>query len=99
MKKVLIIIIILIIGFGSYCQTAEEYNLRGLSKADLKDYKGALEDYSKAIELDPNDSHVYKKRGLSKLNQKESACLDFNKAKELGNEEAIEMIKKNCNKK
>ena len=77
------------------------YSNRGLSKANLQDYQGAIEDYTKAIELNPNYSKAYNNRGNSKLklNQKNSACSDFNKAKELGDEEAIEMINENCTKK
>ena len=33
--------------------TASEYNFRGLDKAKLRDFKGAIEDFDKAIEIKP----------------------------------------------
>ena len=98
MKKLLIIIIVFVTSL-SYCQTAEEYFERGNSKYDLQDYQGAIADYSKAIQLDPNDSDAYYNRGLSKLelNQKDSACLDWSKAGELGDGDAYDLIKEHCN--
>ncbi|MFY8064976.1 MAG: tetratricopeptide repeat protein, partial [Flavobacterium sp.] len=52
MKKLFIIIIVFVTSL-SCRQTAEEYFKRGLSKYDSQDYKGAIADFSKAIELDP----------------------------------------------
>ena len=37
-------------------ENANAYINRGFSKHNLEDYKGAIEDYTKAIELDPNDA-------------------------------------------
>jgi tetratricopeptide (TPR) repeat protein len=98
MKQLFIIFLVFIISV-SYSQTAEDYIDKGNSKANLQDYRGAIEDYSKAIQLNPNDSMPYYNRGLSKLelNQKNSACLDWSKAGELGNGNAYDLIKKNCN--
>ena len=36
---------------------------RGNAKAELKEYKGAIKDYDKAIELDPNFAGAYMNRG------------------------------------
>lgn len=49
---------------------------RGISKHKLDDYRGAIVDYDKAIELDPNYAEVYYNRGGSKLflGSRESAC-------------------------
>ena len=33
---------------------AKAYYNRGLAKSDLQDYKGAIADFNKAIELNPN---------------------------------------------
>lgn len=64
----------------------------------LRDHQGAITDYTRAIELNPNFSYAYCGRGLSKivLNQKNSACFDFSKAGELGDVTAYEWIKKYC---
>jgi len=37
-----------------YAQTAEDYFNSGNDKEDLQDYRGAIQDYNKAIELNPN---------------------------------------------
>ncbi len=40
----------------------------GIKKSKIMDYKGALEDYNKAIELDPDNIKAYDKRGNVKSN-------------------------------
>ena len=67
----------------------------------IEDYNQAIKDSiaievfertraRKAIEIDSNDSDAYFSRGQAKLNlnQKESACADFSKARELGDKDA-----------
>mgnify|MGYP003333369073 CR=1 FL=1 len=51
----------------------------------LKDFKGSIDDFTKAIEIDPNDDSSYKCRGLSKKSLKDfkGALDDFNKAIEI----------------
>lgn len=67
----------------------------GKEKAANKDYYGAIEDYSKAIELNPNHAKAYYSRGIAYLKYdkksktrsdtyKLKARADFMKAKELG---------------
>ena len=56
----------LLISFSSFGQTAKEYFNSGYDKAEAKDYYGAISDYNKAIELDPNDAAAYYNRGISK---------------------------------
>ena len=54
-------------------------------KYDRGDYTGAIADYDKAIELDPNYATVYHNRGLAKaeIKQYTEAIADYNKALEL----------------
>ena len=89
MKK-LIVFTLLIISQISYGQTAEEYFDRGNAKYDLKDYYGAISDYSKAIELNPEDAYAYYNRGLAKENigDLSGAISDYSKAIELNPEYA-----------
>ncbi|MCU4139364.1 MAG: hypothetical protein MW690_001296 [Methanophagales archaeon] len=53
--------------------------------AELNEYEQAIEDFSKAIELNPNYAGAYYNRGIAyaKLNQHERAIEDYNKAIEL----------------
>ena len=60
------------------------YNI-GVHKDELKDYYGAISDYTKAIELDPNYADAYSNRGSSKTDLKDyyGAIADYTKAIEL----------------
>ncbi len=83
----------------AYAKTAEDYLKAGNTKYELKDYKGAIKYYNKAIELNPNNAVAYYNRGLAKihLGQKDNGCLDLSKAGELGHAKAYEVIKEYCN--
>jgi tetratricopeptide (TPR) repeat protein len=62
------------------------YNNRGNYKSEQKDYSGAIDDFNKAIELNPGDSIAYNGRGLAKIERGKDyagAMADFNKAIEL----------------
>ena len=55
---------------------------RGDSKSLLEDYNGSIADYTKAIEIDPNNGVAYSNRGVSKLRLEDynGAIEDFTKA-------------------
>ena len=57
----------------------------GNTKYFQEDYKGAIHDYDKAIELNPNDPQAYIFRGDAKIasGDQKGACLDLEKAGEL----------------
>ena len=57
----------------------EAYDLRGGVKTFLSRYWDSIADFSKAIELDPNNSYLYFGRGMSYeyLNQNEDALKNF----------------------
>ena len=63
-------------------KTKESYNSDGDKKSKLKDYQGAISDYTKAIEINPNYSIAYFNRGCvkSKLKDYYGAISDYNKA-------------------
>ncbi|MCH6575922.1 MAG: tetratricopeptide repeat protein [Bacteroidetes bacterium] len=54
MKKSILLLLILVIPVLALAQTAEEYYNKGVAKGGKGDYKGAIRDYNKAIELRPN---------------------------------------------
>ena len=97
MKK--LIFILLLIPLFSISQTAEDFFNNGTEKANLKDYYGAIADYTKVIELDPDYARAYNNRGTSKWNlgDKNGACADFRKAISLGSTTNIEWVRNNCN--
>ncbi|MDC1492786.1 tetratricopeptide repeat protein, partial [Flavobacteriaceae bacterium] len=74
------------------------YYNRGISKHNLKDYYGAISDYNKAIELDPNLALAYNNRAISKyfINDLKGACEDAKKSASLGND-ASKLIELACN--
>jgi tetratricopeptide (TPR) repeat protein len=74
------------------------YYDRANCKFKLKDYCGAISDYDMTIELNPNDKFAYYNRGSAKynLNQKNSACIDWSKAGELGYSDAYDAIQRSC---
>ncbi|OFY84564.1 MAG: hypothetical protein A3K10_03315 [Bacteroidetes bacterium RIFCSPLOWO2_12_FULL_31_6] len=61
---------------------SEKYNESGLEKSKKEDYNGALLDYDKAIELNPQIDEYYTHRGHCKyaLSDFEGALKDFDKA-------------------
>ena len=63
-------------------ENAQDYYVQAVSKALDKDYQGAIEDYSKAIELNPNFLEAYLKRGEThyKMGDARAALKDCNHA-------------------
>jgi len=65
--------------------TAKEYFYRGYEKDDKGDYNGAISDYTKAIEIYPNNASAYYNRGSAKADLKDfkGAISDYTKAIEI----------------
>ena len=87
MKNILFTLALLV-SFSSFGQTAEEYFYRAYNKYKNVDYYGAISDYTKAIELNPDApfNHLsYHQRGMAKLVLRDyyGAISDFTKAIEL----------------
>jgi tetratricopeptide (TPR) repeat protein len=99
MKKILIVFALLIVILQSNAQSANSLIENAVVKVLFHDYRGAIADYSKAIELNPKYDDAYNNRGIAKfqLRDKNGACSDWNKANELGNKAASVLIKKLCN--
>ena len=79
------IIFCLFITTLAYAQTAEDHFNSGGDKYDKQNYKGAIQDFTKAIELNPNYTKAYNNRGFAKaeLQDYRGAIQDYNKAIEI----------------
>lgn len=75
------------------------YYNRANFECKSKEFKKAINDYSKSINLDENPQAYYN-RGLTLLYLKETqkGCLDISKAGELGIKESYNVIKRYCKK-
>jgi Flp pilus assembly protein TadD len=64
---------------------ANEYFYAAYEKDESNDFKGAISDYTKSIEINPNDSDAYFNRAISKskLNDLKGALTDCTKAIQL----------------
>jgi tetratricopeptide (TPR) repeat protein len=64
----------------------------------MKDYKGAIEDFDKAIKLLPDYPDAYFNRGLAKFMSRDTlqACRDWRQAKSLGSFKAQEALNAYC---
>jgi len=99
MRTKQLIIAVLLLTFAVGQNTAEKYFESGLAKAKLGDYSGAIVDYTKAIEIDPNYADACVGRGAAKyLNGDETGgCADLRKAGELGGDPKVwDFIKEYC---
>ena len=66
MKKLIFLNFALYTIANCYSQTSEEFYKRGIIKDSLRDYKGAIVDYTKAIEIDGKYVDAYYKRGVAR---------------------------------
>lgn len=80
-----------------YRRSSQELKVFSLDEFSFG-FSGVIMECDKAIKLNPDYGFGFALRGLAKINsnQKESGCVDLNKAKELGYPEAEELIKANC---
>jgi tetratricopeptide (TPR) repeat protein len=85
MRQLILTFILVLIPLIAIAQTAEEYYTRGNAKGELGDYRSAIQNYNKAIQLKPNYANAYNNRGGAKvsLGDYRGAIQDFNKAIEL----------------
>jgi tetratricopeptide (TPR) repeat protein len=86
----LAIMFFLFAGSAGYSQPIENYNNNGLKKAQEGNFDGAILDFSKTIEADPNDSNAFTYRGSvkGKKGDYDGAMADLNKAIEINPKDA-----------
>ena len=90
LKIIFAILITLFTASICYGQTAAGWFTRAEAKSSLGDYAGAIADYDKAIELDPEYAAAFSNRGDAKSNLGDyaGAIADFDKAIELDPKDA-----------
>lgn len=83
--RIILLALLGCISLASYTQTAADYFDMGNTKYLAKEYAAAINEFTKAIELEPLLSYAYTNRGLCKKELKDfnPAILDFTKAIEL----------------
>ncbi|QNI77565.1 TPR repeat family protein [Synechococcus sp. MVIR-18-1] len=61
---------------------ATQYFNQGVEKYEVGNYQGAIADWNKAIEINPQDALAYYNRGLAKYDSgdHQGAIVDYNKA-------------------
>lgn len=71
---------------------------RALDKVQSHDYKAAIADYDRALQLEPDNATAYHLRGLAKFfaGMDAGGCSDFKKALGLGSGSAEEDVKHYC---
>ena len=82
-----------------FAKSKEFYIDRGKSKQKTNDYKGAIEDFTKAIKFNPKDVAAFFLRGISKdkLGDKIGSCIDGKQALSLGLKgKEKEWVEENC---
>jgi tetratricopeptide (TPR) repeat protein len=75
------------------------YYNSGVKKSQMKDYQGAIDDFTEALKYNPQDIDALYNRALLRLtlNDLTGACADWNLIKSLEKQDADEFIKKYCN--
>ena len=70
---------------AAHALSAEDYVNRGNNKYRLRDYQGAIIDYTMVLEIDPQKASAYYFRGIAKneSGDYEGAIADYNKVIEI----------------
>ena len=73
---------------AAHAQSAGDYVNAGVEKGKSGDFQGAIADFTKAIEINPQDADAYTNRGSAKqaLGDNQGACVDVKKAVSLGHQ-------------
>ena len=92
--RIFLTISIFLLSCSNDTKTWKEYYNNGLKKHKNGDYYGAIDDYSKSIELNSNFVYAYWLRGVAKeiMNDRKDACTDYKISAEMGHKGAKEII-------
>ena len=86
-KQVIGFVLVVVCLHAMSCSDRKDMELykQGIDKYDLKDYQGAIADYTKAIGLKPDYADAYNNQGVAKfhLEDYQGAIADYTKAIEL----------------
>ena len=65
----------------------------------MQDWKGAIQDFDKAIQISPSYSAAWRNRGIVKetIGDLRGACMDWRSAAILGQQDASQWIAAQCN--
>ena len=80
-------------------ETSNFYFDRGLEKGIKGDHYGAISDYTKVIEINPNEKSAFKNRGIDKENvgDLQGACSDWRRTAVLSpSDAAARWVKEQC---
>lgn len=79
-------------------KSVESFTNRGIAKQCLLDYEGAMEDYTRAIEINPLMPRAYPNRAAIYLqwNKQKEACADLWAAYNLGLRNVFQIMRVNC---
>jgi tetratricopeptide (TPR) repeat protein len=82
MKKLLLLLIFILSNFVLFSQTSDDYCLKASEHIKIKDYKSAILEFNKAIDLNQENAWAYYCRGIAKnmLKDYRGAITDINKA-------------------
>ena len=83
---------------AAHAQSAADYVDAGIEKGKRGDFKGAIADYCKAIEINPQYANAYKNRGIAKelVRDLKGACADWKEASSLGDQDAAGWARVQC---
>jgi tetratricopeptide (TPR) repeat protein len=85
-KKAILFLLLIFVTMTGLGQTTKDFINKGRYKYDLKDYSGAINDFTKAISLDSNSDSAYYYRALAKglLGDNEGSIADYTKSIAIG---------------
>lgn len=88
MKPIVLLLSLMLAAGAAYAQTptsADDYFNRALERQKKGDIPGAIDDFTKTIELSPNDKEAYHGRGMLRQEQGDldAAIADYDKAIEI----------------